>query len=387
MKTNRISSVSFTANIIDMHGHIGRFNSAGKQFDFKLDSLDEFVKSPLDVNVNGIKQQDNVVKMIISNLDCLADGENGQKFKNETDGNLDILKICDENPKFYALATCNPTAHRRPGAAVEIQRLLTANPDKFVGLKLHPTNANLAASNIQYREYMRLAELNKLPCLFHSAMTMDDAGNPLEGVASPRTIYNLAKEHESVPVILGHMGAGGEKAHQEAIKVLLESIDKNDAKLYVDISWVDWGKDGVAGLSSESKPSIVKVIKELQKRNKLERILFGTDAPLGCFGEAPAGGLTPKQAYEKVVQDLKNVIKKNFGDSADNIIDKVFYQNAEDLFFKKDWTEVKTEVPKCLSTLQVGGIIVAGLAVLGGIKYLINKTHPAPKKPERNLIG
>ena len=105
---------------------------------------------------------------------------------------------------------------------------------------------------------------------------------------------------------MAHMGAGDAKSHQNALEELLKSIDEKDSKLYVDISWVDWGKDG---LSSSEKPSVVKLIKELQKRNAVDRILFGTDAPLGCFGENLAGGLSARQAYEKTVGDLKTVIK------------------------------------------------------------------------------
>ncbi len=37
---------------------------------------------------------------------------------------------------------------------------------------------------------------------------------------------------------MGHMGAGGNLAHQKAIRILEESIQNNDAKLYVDISWL-----------------------------------------------------------------------------------------------------------------------------------------------------
>ena len=40
------------------------------------------------------------------------------------------------------------------------------------------------------------------------------------------------------------------------------------------------------------------MITELKSRNAIDRILFGTDAPLGCFGENPVAGVSEKEAYE-----------------------------------------------------------------------------------------
>ena len=89
----------------------------------------------------------------------------------------------------------------------------------------------LAANDAKYDDYMKVAEQNNLPCLFHC----DAAGCKY---SSPEQIYELAKRHPKVPVILAHLGAG-EDSHSRAVKVLLDSINKGDATIYADISWVD----------------------------------------------------------------------------------------------------------------------------------------------------
>ena len=57
------------------------------------------------MNVNGVKQQDNVEKVIVSNLDCLI--RNG--MKNELEGNKALLDFCAKNPLYNPLAVCQPS--------------------------------------------------------------------------------------------------------------------------------------------------------------------------------------------------------------------------------------------------------------------------------------
>ena len=117
--------------------------------------------------------------------------------------------------------------------------------------------------------------------------------------------------------------------------------------------------------------------KELQKRNATDRILFGTDAPLGCFGEALRENYSPVQAYEKTVGDLKTVIKQNFNDKADELIEKIFYKNADELFFQKQWAQVKEKNIKSISTLKVVSFIGLALAALGVLGLLADKMSPS----------
>ncbi len=365
MRVEGLRGLSFTGSIIDSHmhwGHWSRNNNPENLVFFNNDYLDAFVRSPLDVTVQGKKQQDNIEKVLISNLDCFVNGG----IKDEISGNKEMLDFCNSNPKYFALASCQPS--KTEGKAVAINNLLNENPGKFVGLKLHPRNFNLSAEHPSYRPYLQLAERYKLPCLFHSDINLNTTPENIDKISSPESIHKLAKKFPNVPVIMAHMGAGDAKSHQNAIDVLLKSIDKNDSKLYVDISWVDWGQDG---LSSPEKPSIVKLIKELDKRNATDRILFGTDAPLGCFGESLKGGLSSREAYEKTVGDIKTVIKQNFGEKADELIDKIFYKNADELFFKKEWAVPKNIAKNKTSVGKAVAMAIGALLVLTGLSYLI----------------
>jgi len=366
MKIGALNGISFKGAIIDSHIHYGHWNKADNPNELQMygaEELDAYIKSPLEVTVNGVKQEDNVEKAIVSNLDCFV--RNG--MKDEIEGNRAMLDFCAKNPTYYPLAACQPT--KTNGNCANIGKLLRENPDKFVGLKFHPRNFNHAADDDAYRTYLKLAERYKLPCIFHSDIEFDKEGKIISP-ASPQAIYNAAKQFPDVPVVMAHMGAGGAEAHKNAMEVLFKSIDKDDARLYVDLSWVDWGNDG---LSSTKKPSVVTLIKELQKRNATDRILFGTDAPLGCFGEKPQGGLSSKQAYAKSISDLKTVIKENFGAKADELINKIFYKNADDLFFKKEWLKATEDIQKVPSATKILGITALTIAGLSGISYAFNK--------------
>ena len=252
-------------------------------------------------------------------------------------------------------------------------------------MRFDPEVLSKKADGNAYGPYFRLARRYKLPVIFHSELNPDkiNANRIHEHHSNPMFIYQAAKEYPDLPVVIGHMAAGNEQAHVHAMDVLLQSIDKKDARLYVDISWVDWANNGI---SSSNKPTLVKLIKELQKRNALDRILFGTDAPLGCFGESPAGGLSPKQAYEKVVGDIKTAIKQNFGKDADEIIDKIFFKNADDLFFKKSWTIIpRPDELKHMSVAKVSAICVGVLGGMGLLSSFYDKYMKVPKTRKEKL--
>ncbi len=347
----KINNISFKGNIIDSHAHIGKwYQKPDGVYDFGAKDLDCFIKQPL---ASG----DTVQKMLVSNLDCLFEGG---KHADEQRGNSKILQICANNHKLSPLAVCQPSLTN--GNADIIEKLLIDNQGKFVGLKFHPESLNLLADSPLHDTYMKLAEKYNLPCLFHCQ----------DGLSSPEAIYKLAQRHSKVPVIMGHMGAGGN--HKRAIDILMQSIDNKNANLFADISWVDWGQNG---LSTTEQPHVIEVIEKLKNRNALDRLLFGSDAPVGCFGEELKEGLNPKQAYEKTVSDLKFVIKEKFGSDADEILDKIFFKNAEKLFFKTKSeinTIIKENIPHKSSSKKIW-IISTIFAVLGaGFYYFKNES-------------
>ena len=105
--------------------------------------------------------------------------------------------------------------------------------------------------------------------------------------------------------LLNTMGLGGDKAHEAGIKTLIDSIENGDAKLYADLAWVDW--------DNPAKPHIVEVVDKLlhsSKGDKTERLLFGTDAPLGVFGEkALKQGVKDNRVHIGLWANINNYLK------------------------------------------------------------------------------
>lgn len=311
---NNSSDFNFKGRIIDSHVHCGKWINDS----FTTKDVVTFFNKKIN---NG---KDKLDKVIISNLDCIINNKKKMPYKDELQGNLTLLKECLNNDKLIPLVVCQPGV----GCADNIELLLKKYPDLIRGLKFHPACLNLPANDSKYLPYMQLAEKYNKPCLFHSEVITDVNGNFVrDGVSDPDLIYETAKKFPKVPVILGHMGLGGGKAHEVGINTLLNSIENGDAKLYADLAWVDW--------DNPAKPHIVEVITKLlntSKGDKTERLLFGTDAPLGVFGEK---ALKQKNSYENNVKNIKQAIKENFGQDADKLISRIFYRNSKKLFIKK----------------------------------------------------
>lgn len=318
MKTNSVTMASYTApsfrgKIIDSHVHCGKWTNDL----FSTKDVLEFFNRKFN---NG---KDTVDRVIISNLDCIINTKNKTPYKDELSGNLDLIKRCLKNDKLVPFVVCQP-GH---GAAENIELLLNGYPNVIKGLKFHPACLDLPANDVKYVPYMKLAEKYNKPCLFHSEVITDSNNNFIRtGVSDPEYIYETARKFPKVPVILGHMGLGGAEAHDIGIKTLMKSIDNGDANLYADLAWVDW--------DNPVKPHIVDVIDKLlhsSKGDKTERLLFGTDAPLGVFGEK---ALKQTDAYENNIKNIKKAIRDNFGDDANKIISRIFYRNSKKLLDK-----------------------------------------------------
>ena len=380
MQINRISNVNFTAGY-DIHTHTGHWWTSSPQ---KTNGAIEissgnyaYLKdySPIDTleiaNKHLTNPNDKIEKMFVSNLDCMVRNHpdmtkssitsNGTPFlSDEIKGNLDLYNKYKSNPNYVLYATCQPSF----GNPQNIEKVLKIAPDKFKGLKFHPKQLNLKADAPSYDGYLELARKYKLPCLFHSQVNLDYA----EGIekvvqdfskfdkSDPEFIYNLAKRHPTVPIIMAHTGAGGKLAHQKAIDILLKSIDNKDAKLYCDISWVDFEND----LPVKTPTTIINLIKKLKDKNALDRVLFGTDAPLGCYGGNSK--ISPEDAYKITIENLKSSIRENFGSESDSIINKIFYENAHKLFFEN--SESIRKFSKCNKAIA---IILSGIITLGAV--------------------
>lgn len=405
MRINNISKISFQRGI-DNHIHRGywwsevsdeqaasikggiiKANKKGEKFVFRNANEDMLTL----INKSISKPEDKIDKIITSNLDCMVRNhpdaaqstnfENGIPFlKDEIEGNLELLKSSINKNEFLYL-----TGQPGFGDAKNLEKVLEQASDKFVGVKLHPAQLGIKADDLVYEPYMQFAQKHKLPVLFHSEVKVNWNGsigtlsNEL-ATSDPEYIYNLAKKFPDVPVIMGHTGAGGAPAHDKAIEIFTKAIKNKDANLYCDISWMDFTPDG---LPNDNIPSIVKLIKTCKEEDQMGRILFGSDVPVGIFGidKAERFNTTPSDAYSDMVTKLKTAIKNNFGDKADDVIDKIFYKNADDLFFKKTWVqeaietvepeqiinEVKENTEEIIKPAKNNSAIKAGLAIGAGV--------------------
>jgi predicted TIM-barrel fold metal-dependent hydrolase len=359
MRLQQTPKITFKGNIIDSHSHLGEWYN---DKNFQPSNLTDFAKDSFEITVNGKKQTDEIECILVSNLSCLLKKQDGKFLKNETDGNKELLEQCKQNPKLKAEIVCQPGV----GKAENIDTLLKENEKDIYALKFHPQESNLPANDAAYEPYMKIAQKYKKPCVFHS--------DRIDTPSSPYKIYELAKKTPNVPVVLYHMSmaSGGklselpqselkakglegvddyvwnhrEKWNRDGISVVKESIAKKDANLFLEVSW--------------TKPeTIIEAIKEVGA----DKVLFGTDAPLGEMGNA--------KDYRGRIVEVKNAIKQNF-DNADEIINKVFFENSNKLFFN---SKLKMEVngqeikPPPSPPKPKGKFlpIISGVIALGGI--------------------
>lgn len=347
MNVTRITgfNIYFKGKIIDSHAHIGYHNRENNT----KEQLDTFVKSALP-------NKDTVEKMIVSDLDVL------HSVKGEYEGNKAALELFKNNDKYALLASCSP----KDGDVKNIEKLFKEHPNEFKGLKFHPDIQKLPISDKKYEPYMKFASKNNLPCLFHSQVNvLEGKLNPNDiHITDPTHIYNLAKKHPKIPVVLAHMGAGWQESHDKAIDILVESIKKGDANLYADVSWVD---------IDNAQTHIVKAIKRLKGIGEKDwkygdqsyRLMFGTDAPLARFqGEGDV-----RTTYSNFVDKIKTSIRndKDLQPEAEKIIEDLFYNNAKKLYLSD-----KKKVSGSKDKIIIGSIIAALTLFCG---YAIYKTR------------
>lgn len=366
MRIAGIYNTNFTGKIIDTHAHVGTLN--GKNY--KKEDLDVFVKTTLPNN-------DVVEKMYVSDTDVLT------TLKSEYDGNKSLLNLFKGSDKYEVFAACSP----QNGSVDNIKRLYEENPDRFIGLKFHPTIQKLSLSDNRYIPYMDFAEKNNIPCLFHSAVAVDEKGfisKSSREISDPQYIYSLAKKYKNTPVVMAHLGAGWNEAHDKAIDVLIESIEKGDANLYADISWVDIGLPHSGNFSKDehrAKEHILKAIKKLKGIGNKDwkhgdqsfRLFFGSDAPIDRFADKN----DRIKEYTTFIDDIKFAIRndKDLKPASEKIIDDLFYNNAKK-FYKRQSIKSTTKLPPPKNNLWkwilAGAVLISG-AILALRKKIFKK--------------
>lgn len=328
-------TVSFKARINEAHAHSGAWPC--DKANFTPDTLNNLFKDSFEVNINGKVQTDEVEKVLLSNLPCL-DISNGKPPLDELKGNQELIDSCKGYSKLKPLVVCQPEW----GSVKNLETLLQNNPKDIYGIKFHLRETG-AGLHPNYESVFKFAEKNNLPCVGHTG--------PLGSGSDPNLIYQLARKTPNLPVILYHMSlapAGRvadlsqeekynrdlfgqedkyiwdvrEKWNNDGIDVVSRALKAKDANLYLEVSW--------------AKPeTVVHAINQVGE----DRVIFGTDAPLGEFAN--------KSNYANHVSKIKSAIQNSFEPNrAEEIIDKVFYRNTQELFFDKNWSKNAVESVK-----------------------------------------
>lgn len=279
--------------IIDSHVHYG--DSAWGNFtpEYLLNILGADVDFAICSNLEGIERA------------------NGATLMEEETCNLKMLEISKKFPKLKPLAVCQPNIAENANA---IRKLLKNHPE-FIGLKIHPECMKLPANSKKYDKYLELAREFKKPCLYHS-------GHIKSRFSSPKLIYEKAKQFPDVPIILGHLSTGPKDSHVKAIEIILESIENNNANLYVDVSWIDFAYERI-NETMEDTLMLIDSLRNTSKGDFTHRIMWATDAPVGAFNQN-------KDSYEHNLKIFKQRILEKFHD--EKLLEDLLGGNATQLY-------------------------------------------------------
>lgn len=336
------------------------FGNARKKFDVQghvgsmFDNLHHCEQSYNPQNIIDTVESNNVKKILVSSLSGL-NPEGSDFFQSESNAAKDIELIKgNDNVKIYPLISCQPGIAKDTSV---IEELLSGN--KFYGMKFHPTMTNKSIKdNFDiYSKYFDIAEKNGLPCVFHS--TTDGKSDPLE-------IIKLAETHPKHPVVLYHVDLmASPEQMSKTIDNISDSLKNGKSNLYIDISWLT----GLFDNAEQNKNTIKQALEKIGS----DRILFGSDAPIAEMGD--------KEKYGKFADFVEDAVKefyKDRPDDAEKALNKIFYDNAEELFINKKWyqkpiNETVTEQIKKSSSLsnKKGLWIAAGVVALGAIALVI----------------
>lgn len=282
--------------IIEAHAHIGTWSADNA--DFTEETLNAVFDEPFTVSINGEEEENEVVYVLVSNMSGIDQLPDGSPKIDEIEANTEMLDIAAENPKLKPLIVGQPGY----GDAGNLADLIEERGDEIYGIKLHPNTLTLNANDPQYEPYLAVAQEYDLPVLFHS---QDNYSDPLY-------IYETARKFPEVPVIMAHLGMGGDDNHWYTFGILQTALRSEMANLYADVSWLS--------------PEMIVAILQRADEETIYHLMFGTDIPLGPYSD-PA-------VYPARVSEVKSAIAAAFDEEeAQELIHRLFYQNAYDLFF------------------------------------------------------
>lgn len=348
MKIQSVSP-SFTSNRrkIDVQGHVGNMYDSVHNTNSAF-SAQNIIDT---VEINGVK------KVLVSSVSGLNPKES-QFYQSETDCAKEIAQLKgNEKVAMYPLISCQPGIT----SDTSVIESLVDNGE-FYGMKFHPsiTKKSVKDNFEIYSKYLDVAEKKGLPCVFHSVT---------DGFSNPAEIIKLAEQHPKLPVVLYHIDlAAGFEQMSKTIDEISNSVKAGKSNLFVDISWL-------TGLWDNAETN-KNIIKQTLEKIGAGRVLFGSDTPIAEMGD--------RKKYEQFTDFVENIVKETCGEET---VDKVFYQNAEDLFFNKKWLEkpVQEQVKKASEKIfpSKGMLIFGGAVVLGACAFMV-KTFHSDKNTQNN---
>lgn len=329
----KMYSPSFTSDRrkFDVQGHIGSH----------FDGLWNRKASYTAQNIIDTVETNNVKKVLVSTLSGLNPKESGF-FKSEANAANEIINLKgNDKVTLYPLLSCQPGISQNTET---VKGLIERH--KFYGLKFHPTMTDMSVEdNFEiYSDYLKLADQKGLPCVFHSTT---------DGKSNPSQIIKLAEKYPKLPVVLYHVDLMSKPEQvSKTIDEISSSVNSGKSNLFVDISWLT----DFDGKGEESK----NILRQLLEKVGADRILFGSDTPIGEMGD--------KDKYRQFTDFVENSIKefyKNTPDEAESALNKIFYDNAEDLFINKKWYQAADKVKKMSG--KTIGLIAAGVVIAAAI--------------------
>lgn len=243
--------------ISDAHVHFGLDSLVGEKIDeYRLDKL--FKKY-------------NVEKSLVFPFDIEVDKTNEK-----------IIRLSNMRKEIYGLIRITPSLVKKYTNILD--KILN---DKIVGVKFHPSMDKTRVTSSIFESIFEI--LNE-----HNAIALIHAGRWQE-MSSYKFPIEIAKKYSNVKVIMAHMG-GNEIPNTKS--AIMEG--KDIPNLYFETS-------------NCRIPALLKLaVKELGK----DRILFGSDAPLGSLGANIHTVIDAELPEEVLDAILYSNLKKLLNDSS-----------------------------------------------------------------------
>ena len=211
--------------ICDCHAHVGHFDDpmSGRHVTYSP----EVLLSEMDAA--------GVDLAVVSNISAIEDPEKA---------NDEMAVWARRYPRLVPLVWATPGSSRP-------EKILEYLVMGFRGVKLHPTAGKYRADCPAVRPVLDVCREAQAPALFHCAA---------DEFSAPVLLGRVAADYPEVPIILAHMNMFG--SAQDAI-----TVAESFPNVYLDTSW--------------ARPE--RVVEAVQAVGA-DRVLWGTDAPLGGTG-------------------------------------------------------------------------------------------------------